>query len=81
MTPTKKRGYCPECDRNVMAEREAGISDGWGCLLTILTGGLFFPLWVLLWILNAQNTYDCPICGLPTQSQKQGPPPVPRDRR
>lgn len=66
MSITKKQAYCPECERNVLAEHEEGISDGMGCLLTLLTAGLFFPLWVLLYLINSMKASHCPMCGSAT---------------
>lgn len=89
MAIIKQRAFCPECDRNVLAERDNGIGDGWGCLLTILTGGLFFPLWAFLYLINSRNPYVCPSCGGLTIGEDlrvfqsspiagKNPPPLPR---
>ena len=63
MAIEKRQKFCGYCQRKVLAERDKGIGDGWGCLLTIITGGLFLPLWLLLVMINAFGEYKCPVCG------------------
>ena len=59
----KAQRYCKMCGRKVLAERSLGIGDGMGCLLTIITAGLFLPLWLLLRAINAMAGFRCPVCG------------------
>ena len=66
----KKRAWCPQCQTNVIAERPTGMSDGMGCVLTILTCGLFLPLFVLLRAINAMAGYKCNRCGCATMRAK-----------
>lgn len=63
MDVIKKQKFCPTCNKLVLAERPTGMSDGMGCLLIILTGGLFLPIFVLLRCINAFSSYRCTICG------------------
>ena len=59
----KKQKFCKSCQKNVYAERPTGISDGIGCLLIILTCGLFLPIFLLLRMINAFAAFKCPACG------------------
>jgi hypothetical protein len=34
-----------------------------GCFLTILTGGLFLPVWILIDLCNLLTRYRCQTCG------------------
>mgnify|MGYP007071601088 CR=1 FL=1 len=63
MDVVKRSAHCPHCQRQVYAERPTGLSDGWGCLLIVLTGGLFLPVFLLLRAINALGGYTCPNCG------------------
>ena len=59
----KEQRYCRACKKNVLAERQTGMSDGIGCLLMIITLGLFIPFFLLLRSVNALGGYRCPQCG------------------
>ena len=37
--------FCKECGKKTLHEKQA-MSGGMGCLLTILTGGLFLIFWI-----------------------------------
>jgi hypothetical protein len=54
--------YCPACARNVRAEKQSP-SLLIHCLLTILTGGLWLPIFVLAFLASLASQYICPICG------------------
>jgi hypothetical protein len=54
--------FCSECGRNTLHAKEI-FGGGWGCLLTILTGGLFLPVWFLADVLGIIKPYRCQICG------------------
>lgn len=60
----KKQCYCPACETNVAGERASGMSDGMGCLLSILTVGLFIPIFILARIAGEFRPFLCPRCGL-----------------
>lgn len=55
--------YCRLCGRRTLHGKNA-IGAGWGCLLTILTGGLFLLVWPLiaLWRFLAVP-WRCQVCG------------------
>jgi len=63
MAVQKKQMFCHYCRRWVLAQKEIGIGDGWGCALTLLTGGLFLPIWLLSGLANIGNKHICPTCG------------------
>lgn len=64
MSIDRKSYYCHECQSKKMHERQR-FSGGWGCLLTILTGGLFIPIWLLLNFLELFSPFRCIDCGEP----------------
>lgn len=56
--------HCKLCGRATLHERRT-FAATWGCLLTLLTGGLFLAFWlplVLVQIVTAR--YRCQTCGL-----------------
>ena len=59
-----KQLWCKTCLKNRRHERQESISEGFGCLFIILTGGAFlllyapYKLWVML-----LPTYRCCDCG------------------
>lgn len=56
------RGWCPECERHVRADRKAVDHRAFG-LLTVLTCGLALPLWLLMVPLHHLTTsYRCQVC-------------------
>ncbi len=64
MSELKRQRFCPTCNKNVLAVRPVGISDGMGCLLTVLTLGFFLPVFLLWRLLEALlEKYRCPACG------------------
>jgi hypothetical protein len=64
MASVKIQRYCKYCQRYTLAERPLAVSGGMGCLLTILTAGLFLPLWIVMavyyWLFKP---YRCHACG------------------
>lgn len=55
--------YCRVCDRRTLHARST-FSNGWGCFLTIITLGLFLPVWLVIGILEAFVTrWRCQQCG------------------
>lgn len=60
--PQKSR-YCQRCHRHTLHTKEQ-LSNGMGCLLTVVTGGLFIPLWLLYGILILPfRPFRCQQCG------------------
>lgn len=60
---SKKRQYCPDDQRMVLAERPTP-NHLLHLILSVVTGGL----WLIVWFLVAMNDkpYRCPICGQKT---------------
>ena len=54
---------CVGCGKRTLHHKAEGVSQGMGCLLTILSGGLFLILWVPLLIVNSLEKPVCQICG------------------
>lgn len=55
-------GFCPICNRVTAHVRER-FSTGWGCLLTLLTMGLFIPVWILIDLMELSGPPQCQYCG------------------
>lgn len=55
--------FCKTCGRNTLHEKQQ-LSNGMGCLLTIVTVGIFLPFWLLysLFILPFRP-FRCQTCG------------------
>jgi hypothetical protein len=55
--------HCDNCGRETLHTRKS-FSVGLGILLTILTGGLFLPVWVVIHLaLYAGEPWTCQNCG------------------
>lgn len=54
--------YCRTCARPTLHQKEI-FSGAWGCLLTLLTGGLFLIVWILADVLGVLRPYKCQACG------------------
>jgi len=57
-----RQRFCRNCGRKTLHQKET-FSLGFGCLLTILTGGLFIPIWLLVDILGMFSPFRCQQCG------------------
>lgn len=62
MGVVQSRRWCKECGRKTLHEKH-GFSNGMGCLLTILTGGLFLVVWLVIGVLEAFKPFRCQQCG------------------
>ena len=62
MARIQGRRHCKVCGRQTLHERDH-FSGGMGCLLTILTGGLFLVVWVLVLVVEAFKPWICQQCG------------------
>ena len=69
----KKQGHCDCCNATVLAERQSGMSDGMGCLLIVLTGGLFLPIFFLARMVGEFRPFLCPRCGSPIKTASMLP--------
>jgi hypothetical protein len=55
--------FCKTCNRQTLHEKKY-ISNGMGCLLSILTAGLFLPVWLLWGVLVLPfRPFRCQSCG------------------
>lgn len=63
MATKNKGGYCTHCQQQRMGSKQV-LGDGVGCIITILTGGLFLLFWLpYRWIFEAAKPYMCNVCG------------------
>jgi hypothetical protein len=53
---------CKTCQKRTLHQKNQ-FSGGMGCLLTILTVGLFLPIWLLADVLDILSPYRCQTCG------------------
>lgn len=56
------RIHCKDCGQQRLFTKER-ISHVLHLLLTLVTGGLWIPVWVICGIVNLTRPYHCPICG------------------
>jgi hypothetical protein len=54
--------HCTYCGRKTRHVRET-FGDGAGCLLTVLTAGLFLPVWIVIKVVEAFRPFRCQVCG------------------
>jgi len=62
MALDQKQKWCSDCNRNTLHIRTR-MSEGWGCLLTILTAGLFLPVWIIMSLFGTFSGWHCQACG------------------
>lgn len=62
MSIRQKSRYCPQCGRKTLHQKSY-FSGGWGCLLTILTVGLFLPIWFIAGLADHLKGWHCQSCG------------------
>lgn len=60
MSYTEDRGFCPTCDHSVLGHTQRP-SHVLHLLLSLITGGLWIPVWLLLSILP--HATRCTSCG------------------
>lgn len=60
----QKSRYCKECQRKTLHQKYQWVNDGMGCLLTLLSAGLFLLLWFPCLILQIFfASWRCQVCG------------------
>jgi hypothetical protein len=64
MAISKARIYCKDCQANRLGEKQA-TSHVLHLILTVLTVGLWLPVWLLVSFINGIARYRCPVCGRP----------------
>ncbi len=62
MATQQSQVYCRTCQRSTLHHKEY-FDAGWGCLLTLLTCGLFLLFWIPLGIIRWFNPRVCQTCG------------------
>ena len=62
MATRQKNRYCRQCNRKTLHAKNY-FSGGFGCLLTVLTGGLFIPIWLIAGIFDHMKAWRCQVCG------------------
>lgn len=62
MALQQSRRKCRECGKKTLHAKET-FSGGMGCLLTILTAGLFIPVWGFVMLGDALKPWRCQVCG------------------
>ena len=69
---TQSRSWCSTCQEHTLHERHL-FSAGWGCLLTVLTAGIFLPIWLLISLFETfASPPRCQKCGEGHPSAIQG---------
>lgn len=54
--------FCKRCTQHTLHARHT-FSGGMGCLLTLLTGGLFLLFWIPYMFLESLRPWRCQACG------------------
>lgn len=62
MALQQRRTFCPHCDCTVLGVREKP-NHLLHLLLSIVTGGLWLIVWLLVSISSGGSRYKCPTCG------------------
>ena len=62
MAVMQVRRYCRHCGESTLHEKQT-FGSGMGCLLTVLTAGLFIPIWLLIGVAEAFKPFRCQHCG------------------
>ncbi len=53
---------CKLCQRSTLHTKDT-FQFHWGCLLTVITCGLFIPIWLLFDLMNTFTGFRCQHCG------------------
>lgn len=62
--------FCSACNTTTVHQR-GRFSAGWGVALTMITGGMFIPVWILIAITDAGRAYKCASCAFSLQPSPQ----------
>jgi hypothetical protein len=62
MAHLQTQRYCSLCGRYTLHAKDT-FSGGMGCVLTLLTAGLFLPIWLLIMLVEAFKPWRCQFCG------------------
>lgn len=55
--------FCKGCNEDVKVEKKETISMGMGILLSLITAGIFVPIWILIAIIDWIAPFRCSKCG------------------
>ena len=62
MAIVSTRKFCKDCGQNKLFEKQ-GPSHILHLILSVITVGLWIPIWILCVVLNAFRPYRCTNCG------------------
>lgn len=63
MAQLQTQRYCKICGRKTLHSRPS-FSNTVGCVLTVITLGLFIPIWLLIGVGEAiMQKWRCQVCG------------------
>lgn len=73
MNTEKRRQYCPECRKHVLAERRIfGLGEHlFHITISVLTGGIWLFLYFLVILGMLAKPYLCPCCGQKTKRKRK----------
>ncbi len=61
---SQSQRLCQTCNRKTLHEKRQSIGDGFGLLLTVVTGGLFLIAWLVMILIDlACQPWRCQTCG------------------
>lgn len=66
--------WCTVCNQLTLHHKDY-FETGWGCLLTLITAGLFLLIWIPLIVIEAFYPWICQKCG-EANDQRNAPEPV-----
>lgn len=70
MAQVQSQRQCDTCGRPTLHAKEA-LGMGWGLLLTLLTAGLFIPIWCIIGVSHAFEPFVCQTCGSNRSAQSE----------
>lgn len=62
MAVDQKQRWCKDCRKKTLHVRHR-VTEMWGCALTIITCGLWLPIWLLMSLFGSLGSYRCQQCG------------------
>lgn len=55
--------YCKLCEKRTLHAKTHMVGAGLGIILSLITLGLFIPVWIMLAVVDAFRPYRCQQCG------------------
>lgn len=62
MAIDQKQKFCRRCRKMTLHQRHR-TSELAGCFLTLITGGFFLPIWIIMSMIDTGKGYRCNQCG------------------